>query len=121
MADLLATGATWLAGKLQTAVYQSITAARNGNAIGSSLRATYGRTVFEQDTVTGVIQWEARDFILDAADYTYEGSVVKPANGDRITDHLGHVYEALGNGAEPCFRYTDPTHVQIRIHTKQVG
>lgn len=121
MSDLLATGSTWLAGKLQGKAAKSVTYTRRGQAVGSGLTATYGRTVFEQDSTTGVIRWESKDFIFDAADLTISSVVVQPENGDRITDAAGNVFEVLGDNGEPCFKYTDGHRVQVRVHTKQVS
>ena len=76
---------------------------------------------FEQVTDAGVIRFESKDFIIDAADYTLASVVVEPQLGDRITDHLSNVFEVLGDNGLPCFKYTDGYRTQLRIHTKQVG
>lgn len=122
MADLLDTGAAWLAGKLQTHASQSVTYRRGSQDIGSNLKATYGQTTFEQDAGNGgVLRWEAKDFIFTAADLTLDDEVTKPERGDKITDHNGNTFEVLGSNGEPCFKYADGSRLLVRIHTKQVA
>lgn len=121
MTDRLQAASTWLAAKQKSYLGQSVTYLRGSRAVGSSLTATYGSTVFEQDSQVGIVRWEAKDFIFTAADLTIDSVVVEPANGDKITDHNGNEFEVLGLDGTPCFRYSDPYRKQVRVHTKQVG
>jgi len=121
MADLLQTGVAWAAGKLSNYASQSVTYKRGSRSVGSSLKATYGQTTFEQDSQAGVIRWEAKDFIFTASDLTLGDTVTEPERHDRITDHNGNVFEVLGPGDDPCFRYSDPYRTRVRVHTKQVS
>jgi len=120
MSDLLQTASTWLAAQLKSKLSQSVTYTRGSQAVGSSLTATYGTTVFEQDSQVGIVRWEAKDFIFTTADLTLNAAVIEPKNGDRITDHNGNVFQVLGMDDTPCFKYCDPFRKQIRVHTKQV-
>lgn len=119
MPDLLNTGVAWLAGQLKNEASQSVTAARGSKSIGSSLKATYGSTQFQQDSQVGILTWESKDFLITAADYTIDGTAVEPERGDQITDHLGNVFLVLGDDDRPPFKYADPFRKLLRIHTKQ--
>lgn len=118
MADLMQSAATWLAGKLKNNASQSVTYMRGSQQIGTALKATYGQTIHEQDSQFGILRWESKDFIFTAADLTLGGDVIEPQRGDKITDHLGNVFQVLGDNGEPCFRYADPYRTTIRVHTK---
>ncbi len=119
MSDLLNSGVSWWSGMLTTNASQSVTAARGSKAIGSSLTATYGSTQFQQDSQVGIITWESKDFLITAAAYTIDGTVVEPERGDQITDHLGNVFRVLGDNDLPPFSYADTFRLKLRIHTKQ--
>jgi hypothetical protein len=120
MTDLLSTGSTWLAARVQASASQSVTIARGSQTIGSSVKATYGQTQFEQDSQTGIITWESKDFLIPVAAYTLNGEAVQPQRGDRITDAGGFVFEVLGDNGIPPFKHTDGFRTMYRIHTKQV-
>lgn len=121
MPDLLNTGVSWLAGKLNASASQSVTYTRGSRAIGSGLKATYGSTAFEEDSTAGVIRWEAKDFIFTAAHLTLASVVIEPERGDIITDHNGNAFRVLGQDGEPCFKYMDGSRLMVRVHTKQVA
>ncbi len=121
MPDLLSTGVTWLAGKLQTGVSQSVTYLRGSQAVGSGLTATLGRTEKQQDEQTGILLWVQQDFIVTAADLTLDGSVIVPRNGDKITvTATGKTYELLGDDGLPCYSPMDGMETMLRLRTKKV-
>lgn len=138
MADLLETASAWLDGQRRKFLAKMVTYCRTQTApdpddedgtveviLEVEVLATVGRTTFEIESSTGVAErFEARDFIITAADLVLGGVVVTPERGDHIKETAGSqtlVYEVVGPGSEPCWRYSDPYRLAIRIHTKQTG
>ncbi len=122
MTDLLQEAAEWL-GRQQQKHLARLVQYRRGDA-ALDLLATVGRTVFEVDSGTGVLERiESRDFLIAAADLVFDGQVSVPRSGDQILETCGAttlVYEVMAPGHEPAWRYSDPYRVTLRIHTKQV-
>jgi hypothetical protein len=89
------------------------------------VKATVGRTLFEQDDGVGVVvRMQVRDYLIDAADLVLEGEKSLPAKGDRIEEidaGQRHTYEVLPLGGEPHWRYSDPYRRTLRIHTKHIA
>lgn len=112
---------TAIAATLKDVCGESVTYYRGSQQVGSDLKATYGQTIHEQDSQFGILRWVSQDFIFTAADLTLDGNVIEPQRGDKIADHNGNEFEVLGDGGEPCFRYSDPYRLTVRVHTKQVG
>jgi hypothetical protein len=123
MADLLEQSSAWLDGQRKKFLAKAVTYCR-GQAEAEVL-ATVGRTTFEIESSTGVAErFESRDFIITAADLVLDGAAVLPERGDRIRETVGNqtlIYEVVGPGSEPCWRYSDPYRLALRIHTKQVN
>jgi hypothetical protein len=66
---------------------------------------------------------ESRDYLVRAAPLVLNGVTELPKRGDQIhemTDGVIFIYEVMGPGDEPHFRYSDPYRRTLRIHTKQV-
>lgn len=77
--------------------------------------ALVGRTIFRQVAASGVdIRTETRDFVFRSADLA-----VEPRRGDRI-EWGGRKWEVWGAGGEPAWRWSDPQHAALRVHTKIV-
>ena len=123
MADLLEQSSDWLDGQRKKHLAKAVTYCRGQAEV--EVLATVGRTTFEIESSTGVSErFEARDFVITAADLVLDGVVVMPERGDRIKETAGSqtlVYEVVGPGSEPCWRYSDPYRLAIRVHTKQAG
>ena len=123
MADLLEQSSAWLDGQRRKHLAKPVTYCRGQAEV--QVPATVGRTTFEIDSGTGVSErFEARDFIITAADLVLGGAVVTPERGDRIKETVGGetlVYEVVGPGQEPCWRWSALYRLAIRVHTKQVG
>jgi hypothetical protein len=84
------------------------------------LTASAGFMSREQSSTFGLAEsYEGRDFLLRASDLVIAGQLTKPQAGDKIT-HGSRVYEVMPVGDEPVFRYMDPNHTWVRVHTKQV-
>jgi hypothetical protein len=123
MADLLEQSSAWLDGQRKKFLAKPVIYCRGQAEV--EVLATVGRTTFEIESSTGVAErFEARDFIITAADLVLGGTVVTPERGDRIREVVGGqtlAYEVVGPGSEPCWRYSDAYRLAVRIHTKQVG
>jgi hypothetical protein len=123
MPNLFEQGAAWLAGKLQA--HGSVEVVYQRGAAQVALRATIGKTEFEIDDGSGVIQrFQSRDYLIQTADLELGGEPTLPVAGDRIRETVGErvfVYEVLAPGNEPHYRYSDPFRKLLRIHTKHVG
>ncbi|HEX4131462.1 MAG TPA: hypothetical protein VHZ24_15590 [Pirellulales bacterium] len=126
MPDLLQTGSDWLADQLKANASQTVVYSR-GDAL-LTVAAVIGRTVFETASDIGIVeQWEARDYLIQAADLT----LGEPQRGDQITERSDqatatqgtatYVYEVMAPGNEPAYRFSDPYRKTYRIHTKLVA
>ena len=122
MADLLEQGSTWLEEQRVQHMSQSVTYHRGVDSV--AVQATIGRTVFEVDDGTGILEKiESRDFLIQTTDLVLAGQATLPQRGDRIKETQGdkvYVYEVLAPGKEPHYRFSDPYRKTLRIHTKLV-
>jgi hypothetical protein len=123
MGDLLAKGLAWLEAQRHKHLTQTVTYVRGGVAL--EWAATVGRTVFDEtDAFGSVHRLESRDYLGRAEDLVIGGEIFEPAAGDQIKEQIGTsvaVYEVMSPGGEPPFRYSDPDHITVRVHTKRVG
>lgn len=124
MSNLLATGATSLAGWIKNHASVSVVYARSGTG-SVTISATQGQTSFEQTDAEGFgIRIDTRDYIVTAADLVISAATITPERGDTITEtdgSLTRTHTVLGVGNEPCYRWCDPSRKMIRIHTKQIS
>jgi len=122
MSNILERGSAWLDDQRLRHLSRPVTYCR-GNA-SVEVQAAVGRTVFEVDNGTAVLeQFESRDFLIRAADLVLGDAQTLPQRGDRIRetqDGVTYVYEVMAPGREPCFRFSDPFRRTLRIHTKLV-
>lgn len=122
MTDLLHTASTWLEGQRTKHLTQAVVYQRAADSV--AVQATIGQTIFEIDGEGGaVLELEARDYLILAADLVLAGELVLPQRGDRIREARSgqtFVYEVIRPGDEPCWRWSDPYRQTVRIHTKQV-
>jgi hypothetical protein len=123
MANLFEQGAAWLADQLKT--HASVQVVYQRGALQITVQATIGKTEFEIDNGSGIIQrFQSRDYLIQTADLKPGGIPTLPVAGDRIRETVGDqvlVYEVLAPGDEPHFRFSDPFRKLLRIHTKHVG
>lgn len=122
MADLLNQGSAWLEGQRKKHATRDVTYRRGMESV--VVKATIGRTVFEQDDGAGVIvRTQVRDYLIDTADLVLAGQQTLPEKGDRIEEpDAGQkfVHEVLPLGGEQHWRYSDPYRRTLRIHTKLI-
>lgn len=119
MADVIRSGAAWLADQLKASAGATVEY-RRGNATATAT-AVVGRSVFESQDQSGVSEtWESRDYIFKAADFPHS----EPMRGDKIVETLGGLsiaFEVVSPRGVPLFHNGDPFHQTIRVHTKRVG
>lgn len=118
MADLLRSGAAWLANQLQKSA-GTLCAYKRGNNV-AQLTASISRSTFESQGSNGVIEaWESRDYLVKTDELPYG----EPRRGDIIVEELDGVatlYEVTAPRGVPIFHYADAFQTVLRIHTKQI-
>ena len=123
MTDLLRQGMEWLEGQRKAHLSSPVTYRRG--ALSVEVLATVGATRFEADDGSGiVVEMEARDYLIAAADLVLDGQRTLPERGDQVLearDGVTHVYEVMDLGPEKHFVTCDPDGRTLRIHTKYVG
>ena len=123
MADLLEQATDWLEDQRARHLARTVTYQRGGDLL--EVQATVGRKAYEiADSCGAVVQVDATDFIVAAADLVLGGETVEPEPGDRVrmtTDAAVEVYEVLapGPGMAHC-EPADPYRMAWRVHTKHV-
>lgn len=123
MTNLLQIGASWLADQMKTHASIDVTYERGAEQV--PVKATVGKTEFEIDDGSGVIErFQSRDYLIHAADLVLGGVETLPVAGDLIRETQGtktFVYEVMAPGDEPHYRYSDPFRKLLRIHSKHVA
>lgn len=90
------------------------------------VRATKGRSIFEVDDGSGfTVQLETTDWLILAEDFVDGGGeLMVPAVGDQVIDAwsnaISRSYEVIAPSGRPQWRWSDPYHTTLRIHTKYV-
>jgi head-tail adaptor len=113
MADLLATGAAWLASAMKAYAGRSVVYRRE-NGAEATLTSVAGQSVNgdpEQMTVERV----ADELIVTADFETAFGDGVRPAVGDEIEVDADDVRRVVPF----CWRESDPQGVRMRVHTER--
>lgn len=117
MADLIATGSSWLADQL--AAKAGTTCAYQRGASTSQFVATIGRSEFQAISQNGTQEsWESRDFIVKTDSLPFG----QPLRGDLIVQELNGTstfFEVAAPSGMPVFHYADAAQTMVRIHTKQ--
>lgn len=118
MADMIKTGAQFLANVLKDAASDAVTINRGDQS--ATVNATIGNSVFEAEGQNGIIEtWESRDFILKTSDLPFGN----PQRGDKITETVAGencVYEVTAPRGTPLFHYADAFQASVRLHTKRI-
>lgn len=120
MTDLLEQSSQWLADMHRTFRARTVTYGRGEQT--AEITATVGKTLFRVDKGYGLFEHtESRDYLVAVEDFTEFG---EPERGDQVRDVLNgqtEIFEVMAPGEEPHFRWSDPYHRMLRIHTKHVG
>ena len=115
MSDMLASGASWLAGQLAAGASSSVRYYR-GADYGVVL-ATIGTSRFESQGTSGVVeQWESRDFVIKAGTLPFG----EPVRHDKIVETVNGVdvtYEVTSPRGVPVFHHGDAFRQTVRVHT----
>lgn len=124
MGDVIQQGMDWLAEKLKAHASTPVLYRRGAEEV--TVQAVIGRTLLKLDDGYGGVrmEWTDRDFLIAAEDLVLGGQPALPMRGDQIRetqDGKTMIYEVLAPGNEPEWRWSDPHHRLLRIHTKQVG
>ncbi len=121
MADMLETGADWLADQMEAHAAQPVTYWRGTDSV--ALNATIARTEYDAvDEHNVTVRLVAEDFIIRAADLILSGVAIEPKRGDRIKRTIGDdvlVFEVMPVAGEDAWQ-ADEHRKQFRIHTKHV-
>lgn len=119
MADLLASGASWLAGHLLASASRPVQYRRGVDVV--SVSASVGNSRFESQGTSGVVEvWESRDFIFKAGLLPFG----EPLRHDMITETLSGIdvtYEVTSPRGVPVFHYGDAFRQTLRVHTIATG
>jgi hypothetical protein len=124
MPNRLAIGAAHLASRLKDHASETVTLSDGGYSVEWEATVSLARHQ-SQDTNGMLVDWESMDFIGTAADLILGGkAVAEPKRGMRFTRTVGtttEVFEVQAPYLEQPFRWCDPSHTRIRIHTVQVA
>ncbi len=122
MTDLLRKGQEWLASKLTQHASREIVYRRG--ELGVTLRATIGKSMYDQDDGEGIVtRSQVRDFLIDTDGLLRSVINSLPRRGDTIVEIDGNqtfIFEVMALGGDPPWRYSDPFRLKLRIHTKQI-
>ena len=81
-----------------------------------NITATVGKTDYEVEDENGIkVGAEVRDFLITAADLPFT-----PESGDVVVFE-GRTFEVMNLTGQGCWRYSDPFHQTLRVHTRQTG
>lgn len=124
MTNVFTAGIALLKSTLQANAGVAVTYHRGPRHV--ALTAWLGSTGYEQLGSDGSLleRVESLDFLIPAADLIISGELRLPARGDTIKVVRGtqtHVYELMGTGPEPIYRYSDHEKTILRIHTKLIS
>ncbi len=123
MMDLLGKGAAWLEQQRTKFAAQEVYYLRGDSSV--VLRATVGRSIFDQTGSDGLVsRTETRDYLILAADLLIDDVADTAKPGDQIIEgglEDGFIYEVMAMPDEPCWRWSDQYRLTYRIHTKYVG
>lgn len=122
MADMLQSGMAWLSGRLQSNASQAVTY-RRGAVSNASVLATLGQSEFPRESQEGLTTEErTQDFLIAVSQLTLSSAAITPEPGDIVVVADVGTFEVCspGNNA-PAWRYSDPYHTLIRIHTREIA
>ena len=114
--DYMKEGMQWLA-RVRAGWRTQEVAYKQGES-SYTVHASPGISKYEKSTVGGVtIESSMWDFLINADDFPAE---FEPEPGDVLTMD-DKQYEITNFGDDGCFRYCDPYHTTLRIHTRLLG
>ena len=115
MADVIATGLAWLATQRGLHMVSPAEYRRAGAESTTAVDVTQTQVRYQRLPPDGApVDVRACDFLVAAASVSED-----PQPGDRI-EVSDRVFEVTPLGDEPCWRWTDHSHLARRIHTREV-
>ena len=115
MSDMLASGASWLAGQLAAGASRSVRYSRGADY--GTVNATIGTSRFESQGTSGVVEmWESRDFIIKAGTLPFG----EPLRHDKVIETINGIdvtYEVTSPRGVPVFHWGDAFRQTVRVHT----
>ena len=118
MANLFATGASWLASKRKQVTNILVSITRKSD-ITVGVSATVGQSEDELETVSGLLRFDIRNFIIAVEDYEIAAAQVEPEIGDIISEGDGTTWEVLPEAGLSPWKFHDSSKLSYRIRTKQ--
>ena len=119
---MLRKGQEWLSSKLTEHASHKVVYRRN--ELGAVLKATIGKSMYDQDDGEGIVtRSQVRDFLIDTQSLLLSVIGSLPRRGDTIVEIDGDttfIFEVMALGGDPPWRYSDPFRLKLRIHTKQI-
>lgn len=120
---MLKAGCKWLASQRSAHAGTRVTYSDGDHSI--ELLAVVAASEFEQAETDGLIsRLQTRDYIIEAEALAVAGDQIEPQAGHRIREADGpvvRVFEVVSPGSEPPWRWSDPYHQSLRIHTIAMG
>jgi len=120
--DFLQNGLSWLSQQLTT--HTSRTVIYRRDALSAEVRATIGRSLYDQDNGEGIVtRSQVRDYLIDTSELLNSVIGTLPRRGDQIIETENNcqvTFEVMSLGGEPPWRYSDPFRLKLRIHTRQI-
>jgi len=117
VADLLSSGAAWLAGQLHASAATTVVFVRGASAVEA--KATIGASAFDAQGQSGVVErWESRDYIIRVDDLPF-GEMQR---GDKVVETVNGIattYEVAAPRGVPLWHYGDAFRQTVRVHTIQ--
>ena len=122
MPNLLKKGASMLTSAMAASASDRLEYHRGTAVI--AIDATRGKNTADSVNDDGfMIKVRFDDFLVPTDQLKLSGDRIEPVAGDYIIDRTGSTpikFEVCNTPTEPCWRYSDPNHLRIRIHTRQV-
>lgn len=121
MGDLFERGNSMLRKRRTAALTQTVDYHAKSGPLVVGLKATFGRTDYEDENGLVEVGYKSKDFILNVDDLGFE-----PQEGDRIqaldtTWEVQPIRVASGPSPDdPAWTYADDFRTTYRIHTKEI-
>lgn len=123
MVNILEEASQWLCGQIDEHASNSVLYRRGSLTV--PVVAGKARSTYELVDANGmIVNVEAHDFLITADNLVLDGVKCTPEVGDQvieIVDGAMHSYEVMIFGTEKQYRFCDPYHNKLRVHTRYMG
>jgi hypothetical protein len=121
--NLLEQASQWLSGQIDAHASNSVLYRRGSLTV--PLVAGKARSTYELVDSNGmIVNVEVHDFLITAESLVLDGMKCTPEVGDQLIETVEgelHSYEVMIFGTEKQYRFCDPYHHKLRVHTKYMG